>query len=93
VIILFSQVALNRRVLNKILHHSIIWEKPSCGYMFAVSWALTKGDWWKGKNESLAKFISYNWFKKSDGYIRTGIYIGRLAIVWQTHPKTAVTML
>jgi hypothetical protein len=86
-IVLFRKIGINRQVLNNVQHHSIVWETPKCGYMIAVSWALTKGDWWKDKNEKIAKFFSWNWKKHSGEYVRTGIYIGQLAIVWQIRPK------
>ena len=56
--------------------------------MFSISWALEKGDYWKEKDQEIAKFFAYNWKKKcNDGIIRTGLYIGQLAIVLQKKNK------
>lgn len=90
-IVLFRQILFDRRVFKNVLHRSVHWETRKCGYMFAFSWALTKGDWWKDKTEEVAKFFSWDWKKKSGEYIRTGIYVGRLAIVWQKRPKAIET--
>lgn len=81
--ILIKNILLDSRILNKVRHRSIHGD----GWMFAVSWALEKRDWWKDRDEPVAKFLSWQYKNESGEYIRTGIYIGRLAIVWQTRPN------
>jgi hypothetical protein len=62
-----------------------MWKPIKSDYiMLSISWALTKGDWWKDKSEETAKFLSFRWNRRYGDYIITGIYIGRLAIVLQT---------
>jgi len=82
--ILFERILFDRRELNKVMHHSINWKTPRRGYMIAISWAVEAGDWWKSQGEEVAKFFSIEWKYPSEGYVRTGVYIGRLAIVIQT---------
>lgn len=80
---LIGRVYFNRRIIRKIRHHAAAWDTKLKGHMVAISWSVEKGDWWKYRNEDVAKFFSCEWRKKSDEYTRTGVYIGRLAIIYQ----------
>jgi hypothetical protein len=88
VVILFRRLLFDRRLFRKVWHHSIQWQTPKRGYMVAASWAVTKRDWWKKREEETAEFLRVEWKTKSEEYVRTGLFIGRLAIVWQTKDKS-----
>lgn len=85
--VLFERILLSSRVLNEVRHRAVHWNDRNADHMIALSWALQKGDWWKSKTEDRAKFFTVEWRKIDGIYRRTGIYIGRLALVYQTKPR------
>lgn len=84
--VLFERVLIERRMYRNVWHHSIHWITARKSYMIAISRARTKGDWWKKKGEEKARFFSWDWKCKSEEFTRTGLYVGRVAIVVQNKP-------
>ncbi|CAM4098772.1 hypothetical protein L1N85_10760 [Paenibacillus alkaliterrae] len=84
---LFERFLFDSREYKKVRHRSFHWMTTTKCYMTAFSWSLLKGDWWKSKHEEKAKFFSAKWKERDDIYCRTGLYIGRLAIVFQTKDR------
>lgn len=84
---LFGNMVISRGIYKDIFHNYAVWHYKRKSYMAAISYSQIKGDWWKDAKEETAKFFSVNWFKKSNEYVRTGVFVGRLAVVIQSRER------
>ena len=85
--ILFERFLFSRKLFNNVMHNSVHWKTPTHKHMVAVSRSTIKRDWWKTKEEEKAKFFDAEWKNKSGDTTRTGIYIGRVGIVYLTQER------
>ena len=45
-----------------------------------AGWSINKGDYWKAREDSEPKFLSFGKHKYIDGTRQYGLYVGRLAL-------------
>lgn len=83
IMLLKNRIILHKIELNNILHRSCSLDGKRWFHTFAISWALNKGDWWKRSEEDKKRLFHFDFFRKDAAFRRTGIYITRLAIIWQ----------